>query len=380
VNRPILALAGVLALAMAVSSCSTTNPDAVTVNGVHIKRTAFEADMNTLANNEGYKKAYDAAAKQANDAARQADEQAGITFDPTAEPKVPYLAGESNGSIGKGFTRVQLGNLVLLELVHAELVTRNVVPDATQISQGEKVAQGVLEVRDPTIWTSFPEALRTKYGQRGAEYLALQKELSPKNDTDLIPIFASVQDQLPLCVSHILVATEADAATVVAELKEGKAFADVAKARSTDPGSKDSGGNLGDAQSGSCPTAKDLDPDFVAGAKAAKEGEPTAPVKTQFGYHIIKLDKPLPTIESLRAELTNYGGQQALQQFITKARKEAVVSVDPRYGIWDAANRDGIIPAKAAGTAEPSTAKEKTTIAPTDPLNDPAAITPVSTP
>jgi foldase protein PrsA len=352
VNRPILALAGVLALAMAVSSCSTTNPDAATVNGVHIKRTAFEADMNTLANNEGYKKANEAAAAQG----------------------APALAGETKGSISNSFAGVQLGNLVLLELVHSELAKRNVVPDATQLTQGEEVAQGILAVGDPTVWASLPQEMRTRYGLKGAEYLALQKELSPKTDTDLIPIFASVQDQLPLCVSHILVATESDATTVVAELKEGKTFADVAKARSTDPGSKDNGGSLGDAQSGSCPTAKDLDPDFVAGVKGAKEGEPTAPVKTQFGYHIIKLDKPLPTIESLRDNLITYGGQQALKDFITKSRKEAVVSVDPHYGTWDV-SKGGIVPTQAAGTA-----KEKTTIAPTDPLNDPAAITPVSTP
>jgi foldase protein PrsA len=329
VNRPKLALAGVVALAIAVSSCSTTNPDAATVNGVHIKRTAFEADMNTLANNDGYKKANEAAAAQG----------------------APALAGATTGSISSDFAGVQLGNLVLLELVHAELAKRNVVPDATQVTKGEEVAQGILAVGDPTVWTSLPQALRTKYSQKGADYLALQQELTPKTDADLIPIFASVQDQLPLCVSHILVATESDAATVEAELKDGKAFADVAKARSIDPGSKDSGGSLLDPQSGSCPTAASLDPDFVAGAKAAKEGEPTAPIKTQFGYHIIKLDKPLPTIESLRDNLITYGGQQALKAFITKARTEAAVTIDPHYGTWDVKN-GGIVPTVASGTAK----------------------------
>jgi PPIC-type PPIASE domain len=314
---------------MAVSSCSTTNPDAATVNGVHINRTAFEADMNTLAKNEAYAKANEAAAAQG----------------------APAIAGDTKGSISNAFAGSQLSNLVLLELVHAELGRRSVTPDADQTTKGEQVAQGILAVGDPATWTSLPADLKTKYTQKGAEYLALQKELAPKTDTELLAIFASVQDQLPLCVSHILVATENDATAALDDLKAGKTFADVAKARSTDPGSKDSGGSLIDPQSGQCPTAGSLDPEFVAGAKAAKEGEPTAPVKTQFGFHIIKLDKPLPTIESLHDNLVTYGGQQSLKQFIDKSRKEAVVTVDPHYGMWDAAS-GGIVPTKAAGTTK----------------------------
>jgi hypothetical protein len=341
---------------MAVSSCSTTNPDAATVNGVHINRTAFEADMNTLAKNEAYAKANEAAAAQG----------------------APAIAGDTKGSISNAFAGSQLSNLVLLELVHAELGRRNIAPDADQTTKGEQVAQGILAVGDPATWTSLPADLKTKYTRKGAEYLALQKELAPKTDTELLAIFASVQDQLPLCVSHILVATENDATAALDDLKAGKTFADVAKARSTDPGSKDSGGSLIDPQSGQCPSAGSLDPDFVAGAKAAKEGEPTAPVKTQFGYHIIKLDKPLPTIESLHDNLVTYGGQQSLKQFIDKSRKEAVVTVDPHYGMWDAAS-GGIVPTKAAGTTKEGAVTTAPTAGALVPGADPAA-PPVSTP
>ena len=343
-------------MALAVSSCSTTNPDAATVNGVHINRTAFEADMNTLAKNDAYAKANEAAAAQG----------------------APAIAGDTKGSISSVFAGAQLSNLVLLEFVHAELGRRNVAPDADQTTQGEQVAQGILAVGDPTIWTALPADLKTKYGKLGAEYLALQKELSPKTDAEILAIFASVQDRLPLCVSHILVATEDDATAALADLKAGKVFADVAKARSTDPGSKDSGGSLVDPQTGQCPTATSLDPDFVAGAKTAKVGEPTAPVKTQFGFHIIKLDKPLPTIESLHDNLVTYGGQQSLKQFIDKSRKEAVVTVDPHYGMWDAAS-GGILPTKAAGTTKEGTVTTAPKAGALVPGADPATA-PVSTP
>jgi hypothetical protein len=360
VNRPLLAIAGAVALALAVSSCSTTNPDAATVNGVHINRSAFEADMNTLAKNDAYAKGNAEAAKQG----------------------APAIAGDTAGSISSQFAGSQLSNLVLLELVHAELGRRNVAADADQTTKGEQVAQGILAVGDPATWTSLPADLKAKYSKKGAEYLALQNELSPKTDAELLAIFASVQDQLPLCLSHILVATEDDANATLADLKAGKSFADVAKARSTDPGSKDAGGVLLDPQTGQCLTAGALDPDFVAGAKAAKVGEPSAPVKTQFGYHIILLDKPLPSVESLHDNLVTYGGQQSLKQFIDKSRKEAVVTIDPHYGTWDATS-GGILPTKAAGT----TKEGAVTTAPTagalvpgaDPAADPASA-PVSTP
>lgn len=90
-----------------------------------------------------------------------------------------------------------------------------------------------------------------------------------------------------LHVAHILVATEDEAKKVKDRLDKGETFAAVAKAVSTDTATKDNGGDLGTVpylNSG-------LDVDFMTAATALKEGAISGPVKTQFGYHIIKCIK-----------------------------------------------------------------------------------------
>ncbi|MBP2672748.1 MAG: PpiC-type peptidyl-prolyl cis-trans isomerase [candidate division NC10 bacterium] len=83
-------------------------------------------------------------------------------------------------------------------------------------------------------------------------------------------------------VSHIMVKSESDAEAVQAELKAGKAFADVAKAKSQDQGSAEKGGDLGTVGRGQ------TEPEFDAAAFALKDGEVSGIVKTQYGYHILK--------------------------------------------------------------------------------------------
>ena len=83
-------------------------------------------------------------------------------------------------------------------------------------------------------------------------------------------------------VSHIMVKTESDAEAVQAELKAGKDFADVAKAKSQDQGSAEKGGDLGMVGRGQ------TEPEFEAAAFALKEGDLSGIVKTQYGYHILK--------------------------------------------------------------------------------------------
>ena len=87
---------------------------------------------------------------------------------------------------------------------------------------------------------------------------------------------------------HILVATEEEAKAVLAELDAGKSFEDVAKEKSTD-GSAQAGGDLGYFQTGQ------MVPEFEKAAFALEPGAVTKePVKTQFGFHIIKVEDKRP--------------------------------------------------------------------------------------
>lgn len=104
--------------------------------------------------------------------------------------------------------------------------------------------------------------------------------------------------------SHILVATEEEACDILAKIKSGElAFEKAARDFSTCP-SKNAGGSLGDFERGQ------MVPEFDSAVFAMSEGEISdAPVKTQFGYHLIKLNKKNPESEvpysEMRAEIYN---------------------------------------------------------------------------
>jgi peptidyl-prolyl cis-trans isomerase C len=123
---------------------------------------------------------------------------------------------------------------------------------------------------------------------------------------------------------HILVPTEEDANKVMAELKKGVKFEDVAKKESKDPGSAVNGGDLDWAAPSS------FVPEFSAAMIKLNKGETTAtPVKTQFGYHIIRLDDvraaQLPKVEEVKPQITQQLQQQQLQQYQEDLRAKAKV-------------------------------------------------------
>lgn len=86
-------------------------------------------------------------------------------------------------------------------------------------------------------------------------------------------------------VAHILVADEQTAKNLKAKLDGGADFAELAKANSIDPGSKNNGGSLGFVQY----DTKELVTEFVNGFKNLKEGQVSEPVKSEYGYHLIKV-------------------------------------------------------------------------------------------
>lgn len=86
-------------------------------------------------------------------------------------------------------------------------------------------------------------------------------------------------------VSHILVKDQKTANDIEAQLKKGAKFTDLAKKYSIDPGSKANGGELGWSD------GSNYVPEFTAAIKTLKKGQyTTTPIKSQFGFHIIKLN------------------------------------------------------------------------------------------
>ncbi|MDZ4357761.1 MAG: peptidylprolyl isomerase [Variovorax sp.] len=123
---------------------------------------------------------------------------------------------------------------------------------------------------------------------------------------------------------HILVETEDQAKKIMADLKKGAKFEDIAKKQSKDPGSGANGGDLDWANPAS------FVPEFSEAMIKLKKGETTpAPVKTQFGYHIIRVDEirqaQLPKLEEVKPQITQQLQQQRLQKYQEDLRAKAKV-------------------------------------------------------
>lgn len=122
---------------------------------------------------------------------------------------------------------------------------------------------------------------------------------------------------------HILVKDEALAKSIAAQLKKGAKFDKLAGKHSIDPGSKSKGGEL----DWSMP--RNYVPEFADAMVALKKGETSAPVQSNFGWHIIKLDDVrdynFPALDDIKSELTQRMQQQALMKAVEELRKSAKI-------------------------------------------------------
>jgi peptidyl-prolyl cis-trans isomerase C len=123
---------------------------------------------------------------------------------------------------------------------------------------------------------------------------------------------------------HILVKTEAEAKKLIAELGKKAKFEDLAKKYSQDPGSAKNGGALDWSD------RRAFVPEFSNALASLKKGETTqTPVKTQFGYHIIRLDDTrtpkLPPLDAVRGEIVKQIQQERIRDAITAVRSGAKI-------------------------------------------------------
>jgi foldase protein PrsA len=219
----------------------------------------------------------------------------------------------------------RFGGDVLTELVH------------------EKVLSEKYKISDKEIQTEF-ENWKTQYGAQFESVVEMQGEDVVKQmvkvnllrkkaaedevkvtDEDLKAYYDTLEGQVR--ASHILVADEATAKDVKKKLTAGEKFEDLAKEYSTDPGSGQKGGDLGWFGKGA------MVKEFEDAAFKLKEGEVSEPVKSEFGYHIIKVTetvKPFEEMkESLKEEVRNQKIQQPdnIQKALDNAIKDANVEV-----------------------------------------------------
>jgi len=126
---------------------------------------------------------------------------------------------------------------------------------------------------------------------------------------------------------HILVESEDEAKAIAADLKKGADFAELAKKKSKDPGASD-GGDLGFF------TKDQMVPEFSTVAFALEPGKISDPVKSQFGWHIIKVEekrsRKAPDFEQVKSQIETYVTRKAQADYVAKLRETAKVErMDP---------------------------------------------------
>jgi peptidyl-prolyl cis-trans isomerase C len=121
---------------------------------------------------------------------------------------------------------------------------------------------------------------------------------------------------------HILVESEDEAKAVAEELKKGADFAELAKKKSKDPGASD-GGDLGFF------TKDQMVPEFSAVAFTLEPGKISDPVKSQFGWHIIKVEekrnRKAPEFEQVKSQIETYVTRKAQAEYVAKLREAAKI-------------------------------------------------------
>ncbi|WP_251368290.1 peptidylprolyl isomerase [Polynucleobacter sp. AP-Kolm-20A-A1] len=204
---------------------------------------------------------------------------------------------------GKSIPKAQLDKLVqksgqpenpqVRDQAREMLVTRELIlqeADKRGVIQNELVREQLEQARMSVLIAAVFEDYVAKEGVAEA---------------DLQAAYDSVKSQYTgkeYHVEHILVEKESDAKAIIAQLKSGANFEEIAKAKSQDPGSAKNGGDLGWVSD------KALVPEFSKAMVQLKNGQITEkPVKSQFGWHVIKMidvrDVKAPSIDEIKDQL-----------------------------------------------------------------------------
>ncbi len=247
------------------------------------------------------------------------------TADKPATPAVPAVATINGTPISRVEYDIYLKSL-LRGRPNADLTTdqKNQVLDeliSMQVLASQGLKDGV--EKDPDVSAQLDVVrMRVLADAESAKYL---KDKDP-TDADLHTEYDSAiaaMDKTEYHARHILVATKEKGEAAIKKIKGGAKFEDVAKAESTDS-SKANGGDLGWF------TLTRMAKPFGDAVKGLKKGEMTsAPVQTQFGWHVIKLEDTRetapPPFEQVKQQVSNGVVQKKLQAYVDSLKKNAKI-------------------------------------------------------
>lgn len=177
---------------------------------------------------------------------------------------------------------------------------------------------------DPSNAARLENTLRIVLSQMAAEDFIKKAQVTEEELKKEYEQRVAAMKRTEYKARHILVEKEAEAKDIIAKLQKGAKFADLAKKFSKDPGSKENGGDLGwfSAQQMVAPFSE-------AVAKLKNNETTTAPVQTQFGWHVIlredEREQAPPPFDQVKEQLKNMMQTQKLQEHIAELKKAAKI-------------------------------------------------------
>lgn len=212
----------------------------------------------------------------------------------------------------------QLKSQLLDRMIESQLISQEVKklglnPEDEKVKEQEEVIK-----KNMGDEATFQDTLKQQ-GMTEAElkdFLVVYEKMTSDvnvNETEIKDFYdkntANYSQPESVKARHILVKTEDEANAIIAQLNAGADFVQLAKEKSIEPGAKDSGGDLGTFTKGK------MVPEFEAAAFAQKVGTySTTPVKTEFGYHIIKVEAHTPASTPDYDKVKDQVAQDALNQ------------------------------------------------------------------
>lgn len=237
--------------------------------------------------------------------------EAEVVAQMVTQPQLAALLKDKKFSeLEQGLRGYMVRNFIINKLLNAEAANQH-------ISDSEKFKTRLEEMKMQLAQQLLLESVvdsRVTDAMVDEEYKKLVAELTGKKE---------------LKARHILVDSEEKAKEVKDKLGKGEKFDKLAAEYSMDDGSKNNGGELdyfGEGQ---------LVPEFEATAFKMKVGEVSAPVKTQFGWHIIELvdirDVAIPPKEEVADAIKNKLQKQAVEQYVDELMKNAKAEITVTY-------------------------------------------------
>jgi len=199
--------------------------------------------------------------------------------------------------------------------IKEELIVREIFSQAAE-AQGIKASKQYRQQLEIAAQTLLIRELFSEYQRKNP---VTDAEIKAEYDK-----FVAANSGKEYRARHILVEKEDEAKSLIEQIKKGAKFEDLAKKASKDPGSGANGGDLDWAN------PSNFVPEFSDAMKKLGKGEMTdAPVKSQFGWHIIRVDDvrqaELPPLDQLKPQIAQQLTQQKMAKYQEELRSKARV-------------------------------------------------------